>query len=267
MNLYTKSTLALLLSAATFPLTAIAEAIDASDPTKIYNFFGGGPKYSEFTNGDHILELRVIGNIGLSEHDMVLFEAGYGWYDGVQSPGNNSDYTDARLRWFHLNDMNYDLNRGYRGMGLQVDLQLAGRLKGTDGQNQLHIGVMPVYAISQRWNLYLMANIANAWDKRFEHWNGIGPSVTTQFIYDNNDLWPGMQFRASPGYTYFLAGDLEDEGSGTLELNLGGEVTPTIMWDITYVHQYDKDLKTYRRELSSELNNDWNIYFNVTSYF
>ena len=44
-----------------------AEPVDATDPTKIYSFFGGGPKYSEFTNGDYLREARVIGNIGFSE--------------------------------------------------------------------------------------------------------------------------------------------------------------------------------------------------------
>ena len=30
---------------------------------------------------------------------------------------------------------------------------------------------------------------------------------------------------------------------------------------------YNKDLRTFRRESSSELENDWNVYFNVSSYF
>lgn len=257
----------LLVAALLYSSATKAEKIDASDPTKIYTYFGGGPKYNEFTNGDSIWELRATGNIGLGEKDMLLFELGYGKYDGIQSPGNSTDYTNARLRWFHIREMDYQISKGYRGLSLQADLQLAGRLKGTDGQNQLHLGVTPVYALGSNWNLYLMANVANTWDKRFENWNGIGPSVTTQFIYDNEALWPGMQLRISPGYTYFVAGELDGEGSGVLEINLGGQINPTLMWDVTVEQNFDKDLKTYRREYSTKLENDWNIYFNVTSYF
>ena len=46
------------------------ERIDATDPTKIYTFMGGGLKYNEYTNGEHMLEARVIGNIGLGDRAM-----------------------------------------------------------------------------------------------------------------------------------------------------------------------------------------------------
>jgi hypothetical protein len=39
------------------------------------------------------------------------------------------------------------------------------------------------------------------------------------------------------------------------------------MWDLVLEKNFDKDLRSYRREESSELENDWNIYFNVTRYF
>ena len=109
--------------------------IDASDPTKIYTFLGGGLKYNEYTNGESALELRVTGNIGISDVDSILFEAGYGEHDGNLVAGSNEGRTNSRFRWFHLFDIDYDLVKGYRGMGTQVDLQLAGSLKGTDGQN------------------------------------------------------------------------------------------------------------------------------------
>lgn len=54
------------------------QVIDASDPTKIYTFFGGGLKYVEYTNGESMIELRATGNLGLSDTDTILFELGYG---------------------------------------------------------------------------------------------------------------------------------------------------------------------------------------------
>ena len=243
------------------------QRIDASDPTKIYTFAGGGLKYNDYTNDEYMLEARVIGNVGLSDHDMLLFEIGYGKHHGAQAPGDNSGITNSRLRWFHMFEMNQEVEKGYRGLGFQLDMQLAGSLKGTDGQNQVVFGVMPVFALGGNWNLYLMLNIANTWDKGWDYWNGIGPNVTAQFIYDNDDWWPGAQFRLIPGYTYFVAGELENEGSGTIEINLGGEITPTLMWDITAEKNLGVDLRSFSRGPSPELENDWNIFFNVTSYF
>ena len=251
-----------------FPAVALCEErIDASDPTKIYTFMGGGPKYNEYTNGEHMWEARVLGNVALGEHDMLLFETGYGWHNGKQNPRSNHGMTNTRIRWFHLWDMNYDLERGYRGIGLQLDVQLAGQLKGTDGQNQVLFGAMPVFALGGGWNLYLMLNVANAWDKGWEYWNGIGPSVTAQFVYDNDDWWPGAQIKINPSYTYFMAGYLDGEGSGILEFNVGGEFTPTVMWDITAEKNFDKDLRSLNREPGRDLENDWNVFFNVTTYF
>ena len=241
--------------------------IDASDPTKIYTFMGGGLKYNNYTNGEHMLEARAIGNIGLGEHDMLLFEAGYGWHEGDQATGKDDGFTNSRLRWFHLYEMNYELEKGYRGFGLQLDAQLAGSIKGTDGQNQIMFGAMPVFALGRSWNLYLMLMVNNSWDKGWQYWNGIGPSVTAQFIYDNEDWWPGAQVRLIPTYTYFVAGEFEDEGSGDLEVNVGGEFSSTVMWDVTAQKNFDLDLRSLSRGSSDDLENDWNIFFNVTSYF
>ena len=260
--------LALLMSMMFIPIAmADEERIDASDPTRIYTFLGGGPKYNDYSNGEYMWEARVIGNVGLSEHDMLLFEAGYGWHQGAQAPGKDSGITNSRLRWFHLYEMNYELEKGYRGFGLQADVQLAGSLKGTDGQNQILFGVMPVFSLGGNWNLYLMLMVANTWDKGWDYWNGIGPSATAQFIYDNENWWPGAQVRVIPSYTYFVSGELKDEGSGNVEINVGGEFAPTLMWDVTVQKNFDVYLNSFRRGPKEELENDWNIFFNVTSYF
>ena len=253
------------------PLGLFAEqTIDASDPTKIYTYMGVGPKYNRYTNTDYMWELRAIGNVGLTDHDMILFEFGYGSHDGDFALANEKEdgFTNARLRYFHTFEMNYDLERGYRGLGLQVDCQLAGQLRGTDGQNQLMIGAMPAFTLADDWNLYLITSLANTWDKGFSKWNGTGASVTSQFIWDPKGLWPGAQFRIIPTYTYFAAGDLKNDGSGQLELNVGGEFTSTIMWDITFAKNFDVDLNSYTgSKFDTELQNDWNLFFNVTMYF
>ncbi|MEH6592909.1 MAG: hypothetical protein V7746_21755 [Halioglobus sp.] len=258
----------LAMCAAILPLTcgAAEEAIDASDPTKIYTFLGGGPKYTDFTNGEELWELRVIGNYGFSEHDMLLFEFGYGRIDGSDEQDAESDFTDKRLRWFHLFDMDYEAI-GYRGMGTQVDLQLAGSVRGTDGQNVLVTGVMPTWNFTPNLGLYLSLNAVNSWDKKFEKYNGLGAGFDAQLIYSNDDWWPGAQVRLIPVYTRFFTGELDGEGSGSIDINVGGEIKPSLMWDFTYQLNVDKDLSTFRRGRDTELENDWNVFLNITSYF
>jgi hypothetical protein len=112
-----------------------------------------------------------------------------------------------------------------------------------------------------------MLNVANTWDKSWDFWNGIGPNVTAQFIYDNDDWWPGAQVKIVPGYTYFVSGQLKNEGSGVLEINIGGEITPTVMWYVTAEKNFDVDLRSFNREPGKDLENDFNVFFNVTAYF
>jgi hypothetical protein len=245
------------------------EAVDATDPTKVYTYFGGGLKYNEYTNSDYMVELRFTGNLGLSDRDTLLFEGGYGWQrEALFTDGDDNDWTDFRFRWFHLFDMDYDLERGYRGMGTQVDLQLAGNLQGTDGQNQLAVGVMPAFALNRHWNLYLQTNVVGAWDKNWNNFNGAGPGVNAQFIYSPDHWWPGAQIQIIPQYTKFLTGKLDGEGSGTFEVNIGGQITPTVMWDTTFSKNLGLDLKSLSRDIfEPDLENDWNVFFSLTSYF
>lgn len=69
--------MAVALLVSSFSLYA-EEAIDASDPTKIYSYAGGGVKYTDYTNDETMTEIRAIGNVALSNNDMLMFEFGYG---------------------------------------------------------------------------------------------------------------------------------------------------------------------------------------------
>jgi hypothetical protein len=255
-----------LLLVAVSAWSAEGEPVDTSDPTKIYSYLGGGLKYNEYTNGEYMLEARLTGNLGLGASDMLLFEVGYGRLQGHDVIEDSSDWTDARLRWYHLFEMDHDAI-GYRGMGTQLDVQLAGELPGTDGQSQIIMGVMPTWNLSPSMGLFLSLNVANAWDKDFSHYNGAGVGFDAQFIYSNEDWWPGAQLRLIPAYTYFMTGELDGEGSGYVELNVGGQVTPTLAWDVTAHKNVDKDLRSFKRDDFSELENDWNVFLNVTHYF
>ena len=259
-------TLSLLVASHT-DIWAQEEPIDATDPTKLYTFAGGGLKYTDYTNGESMIEARANGNIALTESDTLLFEFGYGRHDGDLVPGSDNDFTDVRLRWFHLYTIKYDIEKGYRGKGIQVDLQLAGNLKGTNGQNVLVAGVMPVFALGGDWDLYLTTAVVGSWDKKWEKYNGAGVSVNAQFIYSPSNWWQGAQIQIIPAYKYFLTGSLQNEGSGNFDFNIGGNFSNTITWDATLQKNFDVDLSSHRRGKDTGLENDWNVFFNVNSYF
>jgi hypothetical protein len=112
-----------------------------------------------------------------------------------------------------------------------------------------------------------MLNGIAAWDEKFQNYSGAGVSVSPRLVYSPEGWWPGAQVQIAPDYKYFLAGDLDGEGDATVEINVGGELTPTIMWDITGQKNYDLDLRSLQRGISTGLKNDWNVFVNVTAYF
>jgi hypothetical protein len=242
------------------------EDIDASDPTKIYSYAGLGVKYTDYTNDETMTEMRAVGNIGLSLQDMLLFEVGYGWHNGDKVPGSDNALTNGRLRWFHVFEMDYSVVNGFRGWATQVDLQIAGKLKGTDGQNILSVGALPVFGISTSWSFFLPMNIVNNWDKEFTKYNGFGLNVSPLLVYTPN-WWDGSYIQIWPGYTYFISGELKKEGSGNLDITTGGAITDTLWWALTYQKNFDVNLSTFKHGAETGLNNDQNIFLNITTYF
>lgn len=140
-------------------------------------------------------------------------------------------------------------------------------LKGTDGQNTVAIGGLPAFGISEKWSTFVAVNVVNTWDKNFERWNGIGLSLAPLLVYTPENWWPGAYLQVWPNYTYFFSGELDGEGSANLDVTTGGPITETIMWAITFQHNFDVDLRTFRRGIDTGLKNDWNIFFNITRYF
>lgn len=256
-----------IMTAFSTPAEEQGSDIDASDPTKIYTYAGAGIKYSDYTNNEYMVELRATGNIGLSTSDMLMFELGYGTSSDDNTPGDDSGLTNSRLRWFHLFPMDDSIESGYRGWGTQVDMQFAGSVKGTDGQNTLAIGGLPAFGINKNWSLYLPVNLVSTWDKNFDEHNGIGIGVAPLLVYSPDNWWQGAFVQFWPNYTYFISGELEDSGSGNLDLIVGGSITDKILWSTTLQKNVDEDLHSYRRGRDTGLQNDWNVFFSVTTYF
>ena len=180
----------LLAGGGAFAAEKAKKKIDASDPTKIYTYVGVGPKYTRYANGEHMLEGRISGNIGFQK-DMAFFNIGYGRHSGNSVPGSNSGVTNGRVRWFHLFEMDYSITHGYRGWASQVDVQIAGDLKGTLPQNVVSLGGVAAFGLSKKWSFFGMANVVNGIQKHFKHYNGMGFSLNPLFVYAPGTWWKG----------------------------------------------------------------------------
>jgi hypothetical protein len=246
-----------------------AGEIDASDPTKIYSYAGPGYKFTEYSNGDSLSELRAIGNIGFSDNDMLLFELGYGKYSGTVEAGEEENgLTNGRLRYFHLFNMDYSVAKGYRGWATQVDLQFEGDVKGTTGGNTLAIGALPAFGISASWSFFMPVNLVSTWGTNFKEHQGNGASIAPLFVYaPEKGPWPGFYLQIWPNYTHYFSGDLDGEGGGALDLTTGWSITPTIIAGATLQQNFDKDLKLYNPTNGTVGANDWNLFVFVNWYF
>lgn len=246
------------------------EAIDASDPTKIYSYAGLGYKYTAYTNHDHLQEIRTNGQLGLSESDMLTFEIGYGKYQGTVLPGEHgTGLTNARARWFHLASMDSSVTHGYRGWATQVDLQLEGSVKGTKGTNTLALGVLPAFAINPEWSLYLPLNYVSTWNHAFKKHQGHGISFAPMAAYAPADgPWPGFFLQIWPSYTRYIAGNLKGKGGANIDLTLGWTPADRMVVTATLQHNFDKNLSLYiPNPGASSGPNDWNLFISTSFYF
>ena len=246
-----------------------AEEVDASDPTKIYSYVGPGFKFTEYSNGDSLSEVRAVGNIGFTDQDMLLFEIGYGSYSGTVLNGEKDDgITNGRARYFHLFNMDYSVAVGYRGLATQVDLQFEGDVKGTTGGNTLAIGVLPAFGGGASWSFFLPVNYVSTWGDNFDKHQGHGISVAPLAVYaPEKGPWPGFFLQIWPSYTHYVAGDLDGEGGANLDLTTAWSITPTIVATATFQQNFDKNLKLYNPNNGTSGSNDWNLFASVSWYF
>jgi len=269
-----KSTHFCLIAALTLLTGTVATAeesaeIDASDPTKIYSYAGGGLKTTKFSNGDSLNEFRAIGNLGFGDSDMVMFELGYGNYSGSVASGEDKEgLTNGRARYFHLFPMDYSITKGYRGWAIQVDLQFEGDVKGTTGGNTVALGVLPAFGGGDSWSFFLPVNYVTTWGSDFEDHQGDGVSIAPLATYAPAEgPWPGFYLQFWPSYTRYFSGDLDGEGGAALDLTTAWSITPTTILMATFQQNFDKDLKLYSPSHGSSGANDWNLFANVNFYF
>ena len=243
--------------------------IDASDPTRIATYAGPGIKFTSFADDAELWELRAVGNIGLGEQDMVMFELGYGDYDGPATGDQKTKgLTNARARWFHLFKMDNTVTKGYRGWATQIDLQLEGDVTRTDGSNSVAVGALPAFGINESWSFFLPVNYVSTWNGDFKKHTGHGISIAPMAAYAPAvGPWPGFFLQIWPSYTRYFAGDLDNEGAANLDVTVGW--SPADRWVVTGLFQknFDKDFQGFRRPGVISGSNDWNVFVSASYYF
>ena len=252
------------------PASLLAQdEIDASDPTRIATYAGPGFKYTSFADDADLWELRATGNIGLGDKDMIMFELGYGEFDGPALLTQRTEgLTNARARWFHLFNMDNTVTKGYRGWATQVDLQLEGDVTRTDGSNTVAIGALPAFALSPEWAFYLPVNYVATWNSDFKDLTGHGVSIAPMAAYAPEvGPWPGFFLQIWPSYTRYFSGDLDGEGAANVDVTVGW--MPSDRWVVTGLVQknFDKDFQGFRRPGVVSGSNDWNLFVSASYYF
>ncbi len=237
--------------------------IDASDPTRIVTFIGLGPKYTQYVDNSNVKELQFSLTVGLGLKDMIMVEGGY----GNQSATKKYGMTTTDIRHFHLFKMD-QVDKGYRGWGSAFQLNLAGTLPGTDGQNLLGLGATPAFALGGGIDLYPVAMVMNSWDKGFGTYNGGGLNFSPMLSI-KMDYWDGAFVNIWPQYTRFFWGNLGDldAGGGQLRLVTGGKFTPTLLWRALAFYPFDKNLRGYDYKGGFDPRGRQAYLFRIEQYF
>ena len=238
------------------------QQIDASDPTRIVTFIGAGPKTTRYTDGSRINEARVTATIGLGAKDMIIAGAGY----GRNTADKENGLTNMQIRHFHLFEMDNTIKKGYRGWGSSIEINLAGSLRGMDGQNLVAVGASPAFALGNDWQLYPIVMMVNSWDKRFGQYNGGGVNLSPM-LAKTLDWWDGAFVTFWPQYNRFFWGNLDGEGGGQLQVTLGGRFTPTLIWRLQGFTMFNKYFQGYKNEIGFAPRPQYSAFFRLESYF
>ncbi len=239
------------------------QKIDASDPTRIVTFIGLGPKYTQYVDGSNVKELQFSLSMGLGVKDMISVEGGYGYQSATRQYG----WTNIDIRHFHLFRMD-KVDKGYRGWGSSFQLNIAGSLPGTDGQNLLGLGGSPAFALGNGMDIYPIVMVMNSWDKHFGHYNGGGLNFSP-LLSIKMDYWDGAFINIWPQYTRYFWGDLGklDAGGGQLRLVTGGKITPTLLWRLLAFYPFDKNLRGYSHNGGFDPRGRQAYLFRIEQYF
>ncbi len=126
---------------------------DPSDPTRIDARVGAGYKYTDFTGGASINELRAKLALLLGKSGMFVADIGVGKVSDNPNGDDETGLTDGRFRYFHLGPMDFK-KMGYRGWGMSAEVQTQGAIAGTDSSNLFAVGGIWSFATSKTLSIF-----------------------------------------------------------------------------------------------------------------
>ena len=244
-----------------------ATAPDPSDPTRTDARLGAGYKYTGYTGGPHMNEVRLKAGLITGSKGIFIADIGVGSLQGA-GESNDSGLTDGRFRYFGLGQMDRSKAYGYRGVGGSVELQTQGQVRGTDGSNSLALGALLAYGAGETLSFYPNLIGAGVWSKDLDDYLGLTLRADLIASWKPEFGWPGSYLKLRPSYSHGVTDELEGSGDFYVEAALGGSLTEDRRWwwDLQWRKFYVDDLEDQTRGSNSELTPDWSLFFSVTLF-
>lgn len=237
---------------------------DPSDPTRIVARIGAGYKYTDFTGGASINEIRAKVALILGKSGMFVADVGIGKLDNNPNGENETGLTDGRYRYFHLGPMDFS-TMGYRGWGASMELQTQGSIEGTDDSNLVAVGGIWSFATSKTLSIFPNLIGSAVWSKNFDSYRGAVARGDIFITWKPERIWHGGYLKFKPSYSIGVSNDIKGEYSANLEVAVGGMITSNKKW------WWDVQGRTFlidelAQEIQKPINADWSLFASVT-YF
>jgi hypothetical protein len=237
---------------------------DPSDPTRIDARIGAGYKYTDFTGGASINEIRAKVALILGKSGMFVADVGVGKLNDNPNGEDESGLTDGRYRYFHLGPM--DLKKmGYRGWGVSAELQTQGAIEGTDGSNLIAVGGIWSFATSKTLSIFPNLIGSAVWSKNFDNYLGAVVRGDLFITWKPVGIWRGGYLKFKPSYSIGVSNDIKGDDSANLEVAVGGMISSNKKWwwDIQGRAFATDELE---QDLQGSINADKSVFASIT-YF
>ncbi len=237
---------------------------DPSDPTRIYTRGGAGYKYTDFTGGASINEIRAKLALLQGDSGMFVVDIGVGKINDNPNGEDETGLTDGRFRYFHLGPMDFK-KMGYRGWGMSAELQTQGAVPGTDSSNLFAVG--GIWSFKTTRTLSFFPNITGSavWSKDFDSFLGVAARGDLFITWKPVGIWQGGYLKFKPSYSYGVSGDIDGSDSASLEVAVGGMLSKDKKWwwDVQGRGFLVDELE---QQIKGSISADWSVFASFT-YF
>ena len=237
---------------------------DPSDPTRIDTRAGAGYKYTDFTGGAVINEIRAKLALLQGTSGMFVVDIGVGKINDNPNGEDETGLTDGRFRYFHLGPMDFK-KMGYRGWGMSAELQTQGTVPGTDGSNLFAVGA--IWSFKTTSTVSIFPNIIGSavWSNDFDSFLGVAARGDLFITWKPEGIWRGGYLKLKPSYSYGVSGDINGSDSASLEVAVGGMLSKDKKWwwDIQGRGFGEDELE---QEIQGPISSEWSAYVSFTFF-